>query len=108
GFVLLGAEELRRWRPARRHRPAGSAAARAEGRQAHHRGRREQAHRLRVQDPGHNGPEPPHPPRARRWCARLSADNPAREKRQNGPPPKKKPPPTAPLFSPPPAPAPPA
>ena len=65
GVLRLGAEELRRRRSARRHRPHGAVAARAEGRQAHRRGRRAEHVGLRVQDPGQHGPEPPRPHRVR-------------------------------------------
>ena len=82
GVLRLGAEELRRRRSARRHRPHGAAAAGAEGRQAHRRGRRAEHVGVRVQDPGQHGPEPPRPHRVR---AAVLGQADARHEGQAGP-----------------------
>jgi peptide chain release factor 3 len=47
----------------------GAAAARAGGRHAHDRGGRAEDDRLRLQDPGEHGPEPPRPHRLRAVCS---------------------------------------
>ena len=65
GVLRLGAEELRRRRPARRDRQDRAAAARAEGRQARGRRRRSEHVGVRVQDPGQHGSEPSRPHRVR-------------------------------------------
>ncbi len=58
-------EEFRRRRPARRPGRARAAAARAGGGPSQSRGGRARHERLRVQDPGEHGPQPPRPHRVR-------------------------------------------
>ena len=75
GLLRQRAAQFRR---ARSHRRAGglcAAAPRPGGRQAHRGGGRGQDDRLRVQDPGQHGPEPPRP---HRLHAHLLGQAPAR------------------------------
>ena len=65
GVLRLGLEEFRRQGPARRARQLRAGAARASVEQAHHRRARERHDRLRVQDPGQHGSQPPRPHRLR-------------------------------------------
>ena len=66
GVLRLGLEEFRRLRPARRARRIRAGAARADGRTSARSRRTRAAHdRLRVQDPGQHGPQPPRPHRLR-------------------------------------------
>jgi small GTP-binding protein len=65
GLFRLGAAEFRRARPDRRARRFRAAAARAGGGHAHGGGHRSEDDRLRVQDPGQHGPQPPRPDRLR-------------------------------------------
>ena len=65
GVFRLGAAQFRRRRSAGRPRQIRAAAARAGSQSAQGRGRRAAHERLRVQDPGQHGPEPPRPHRLR-------------------------------------------
>jgi hypothetical protein len=65
GLFRLGAAEFRRARPDRRTRRVRAAAAGAGGRHADGGGHRSEDDRLRVQDPGQHGPQPPRPDRLR-------------------------------------------
>ena len=65
GLFRLGAAQFRRARPDRGARRLRAAAARPGGRQPHGRGDRAEDDRLRLQDPGQHGPQPPRPHRLR-------------------------------------------
>ena len=65
GVFRLGAAQFRRRRSAGRPRQIRAAAARAGQQPAQGRGRRAAHERLRVQDPGQHGSEPPRPHRLR-------------------------------------------